>query len=224
MSDNFVVKRWQRLKYLKALNMIKADRSKVVLDLGCGLGSLARLLSVVFDDVIGLEIDLSYLIDIASLNIPNISFLHSDGRKLPLKSESIDIIYSIGVLEHIDRVQECIIEAHRVLRKGGSLIIGSPVESGVALVLKSIFNELVNYETKEKISIDTALKSFSARPKTARKRYYHVGRDSQLGHAGYRWEDMLQLVRKYFRVGNLKFFPINGLKTINPYVFFRLVK
>jgi len=204
--------------------MVEANPTKVVLDLGCGSGSLLRLLSRVFDDVIGLEIDPGYLTSIASSHIPNITLLNSDGRKLPFRTESIDTIYSIGVLEHISRVQECIIEAHRVLRKGGSFIIGLPIESGVASIFKSIIHKLVNYDTEEKISIVAALKSFSAGSKTERKYYYHVGKDSQLGHIGFRWEDLLNLVRKYFRVGKLTLFPFNSLRTINPYVFLKLVK
>ncbi len=222
VSDNFVVKRWQRLKYLRALNMVKAERSRVVLDLGCGSGSLLRYLSRVFDDVMGLEIDLMCLREIAQLDIPTISLLCTDGRRLPFASGSVDIVYSIGVLEHMDHVQECVAEVHRILRKRGSFIIGSPVESGLALALKAIFNKLASYESEEKVSFASALKTFSLRTKTERTHFYHVGKDSQFGHKGYRWEDMLGLVRKYFRVENLEFFPFDCLKTMNPYVFFRL--
>jgi ubiquinone/menaquinone biosynthesis C-methylase UbiE len=224
VSDNFVVKRWQRLKYLKALSMVKAGRSKVVLDLGCGSGSLLRYLSRVFDDMVGLEIDMSYLREIAPLDLPSTSLLRTDGRKLPFRSKSVDIIYSIGVLEHVDHVQECVVEVHRVLRKRGSFIIGSPVESGLALALKTIFNKLVVYESEENVSFASALKTFSMRPKTERTHFYHVGKDSQFGHIGYHWEDMLSLVREHFGVENLKFFPFDSLKTMNPYVFFQLVR
>jgi len=204
--------------------MVKAERSKIVLDLGCGSGSLLRYLSRVFDDVIGLEIDLSYLREIAQLDIPGISLLRTDGRKLPFTSGSVDIVYSIGVLEHMDRVQECVAEVHRILRKRGSFVIGSPVESGLALALKAIFNKLVSYESEEKVSFASALKTFSMRTRTERTHFYHVGKDSQFGHRGYRWEDMLGLVREHFHVENLEFFPFDSLKTMSPYVFFRLIR
>lgn len=42
---------------------------------------------------------------------------------LPFDSESMDIVYSLGVLHHTDNTVRCITEAHRVLRPGGTFVM-----------------------------------------------------------------------------------------------------
>jgi ubiquinone/menaquinone biosynthesis C-methylase UbiE len=47
-------------------------------------------------------------------------FLISDGERLPFASESLDVVYSNGVLHHTPDTGGAISEIHRVLRKGGT--------------------------------------------------------------------------------------------------------
>lgn len=42
---------------------------------------------------------------------------------LPFESESMDIVYSLGVLHHTDNTVRCISEAYRVLKPGGTFIM-----------------------------------------------------------------------------------------------------
>jgi SAM-dependent methyltransferase len=49
-----------------------------------------------------------------------------DGQRLPIASNSIDTVLLLDVLEHLPRPDDCIAEAHRVLRSGGKLIIRVP--------------------------------------------------------------------------------------------------
>jgi 2-polyprenyl-3-methyl-5-hydroxy-6-metoxy-1,4-benzoquinol methylase len=46
-----------------------------------------------------------------------------DASDLPFTSNSMDVIYSLGVLHHTDDTIRCISEAYRVLKPGGTLII-----------------------------------------------------------------------------------------------------
>lgn len=43
--------------------------------------------------------------------------------ELPFDSESMDIVYSLGVLHHTDNTIRCLSEAHRVLKPGGMFIL-----------------------------------------------------------------------------------------------------
>lgn len=43
--------------------------------------------------------------------------------ELPFDSESMDIVYSLGVLHHTDNTVRCFTEAHRVLKPGGKFIV-----------------------------------------------------------------------------------------------------
>jgi ubiquinone/menaquinone biosynthesis C-methylase UbiE len=47
-------------------------------------------------------------------------FLISDGEQLPFTSDSLDVVYSNGVLHHTPDTTGAIREIHRVLRKGGT--------------------------------------------------------------------------------------------------------
>lgn len=55
----------------------------------------------------------------AALNLPVDLHLGNAGD-LPFSSESMDYVYSLGVLHHTDNTVRCISEAYRVLRRGGT--------------------------------------------------------------------------------------------------------
>lgn len=52
-----------------------------------------------------------------------IEFYLSNGEELPFEKDSIDIIYSISVLEHIDAFEKIFIELARIIAPGGVLIL-----------------------------------------------------------------------------------------------------
>jgi len=47
------------------------------------------------------------------------SFMISDAEDLPFPSETFDVVYSNGVLHHLDNTEAAVDEVHRVLKKGG---------------------------------------------------------------------------------------------------------
>ena len=55
-------------------------------------------------------------------------FIQGDIFQLPLKKESIDVVFNAGVLEHFDFSQRCLAlrEMERVVRPGGSIIVAVP--------------------------------------------------------------------------------------------------
>jgi SAM-dependent methyltransferase len=52
------------------------------------------------------------------------------GSALPFAANTIDIVVSCDVLEHVERIDESLEEIHRVLRSGGSFIGFVPAEGG----------------------------------------------------------------------------------------------
>lgn len=84
-----------------------------VLDIGCGTMPYQSIFVERGAKYFGADIDGSADILIAS-----------DGS-LPLPDESVDIVVSFQVLEHVKNVQAYLATAHRVLRKGGRMFLST---------------------------------------------------------------------------------------------------
>ncbi len=98
-----------------------------VLDLGAGHG---RDLLVARDinpeaELIGVEIRPDYARELGALGV-HIASLDLERDLLPFEDESIDVIIANQILEHTKELFWVFHEATRVLRVGGSLIVGVP--------------------------------------------------------------------------------------------------
>ena len=51
---------------------------------------------------------------------------HADVRAIPFQDASFDAIYSMGTIEHFDETEQAVREMARVLKPGGTAIIGVP--------------------------------------------------------------------------------------------------
>ena len=102
-------------------------RNKRCLDIGFGLGGLAFHLAEHYQaDVTGVEIN-PRLVEEATQKIPpalqsRLQFLSYDGS-LALADHSFDVVYSKGVLVHVQDKRELLAEIRRVLRVDGCLVI-----------------------------------------------------------------------------------------------------
>lgn len=70
----------------------------------------------------GVIVDISCYLDDVFLRQKEIEYYIYDGKKIPLESESVDIICSNAVLEHVRYPEITIQETYRLLRKGGVAI------------------------------------------------------------------------------------------------------
>lgn len=96
-----------------------------VLDVGCGIGDMVRHRA----QTIG-----------ADVNPHAVAYCRSQGLKvhqmqpdrLPFSAAEFDGATLDNVLEHLARPQPLLAEIHRVVRRGGSLVVGVPGERGFA--------------------------------------------------------------------------------------------
>jgi ubiquinone/menaquinone biosynthesis C-methylase UbiE len=102
-------------------------KDKIVLDIACGEGYGANLISRTAKFVYGVDID-DIIIQEAKMKYreENLEFLTGSAIKIPLNDNSIDVIVSFETIEHPDKHLEMIDEIKRVLKSNGMLIISSP--------------------------------------------------------------------------------------------------
>jgi SAM-dependent methyltransferase len=98
--------------------------SDVVLEIGCGLGRITRVLAVRAAEVVALDVSDEMLTRARELSpeLVNVRWLLGDGVSLaPLKDASIDACVSVVVLQHVPREVTLgyVRELGRVLRPGG---------------------------------------------------------------------------------------------------------
>ena len=127
--------------YRFILPIIKNIPVKTVLDVGCGVGLMAKTLLEEGYDAYGVDL-LSAVDSWLNNDLPKDRFFIIDPYKLelPFEDGALDFAYSIGVIEHVgttnghaDRREDYdeirrhwLCEVYRIIRKGGYLLIGGP--------------------------------------------------------------------------------------------------
>lgn len=109
---------------------------KKVLEIGCGYGFFLEMIGKYSGQAVGIE---KYLDPAGSvLNNKDIKFVKADAVKLPFRNESFDFVYSVDVIEHIDNDSEFVKESLRVLKKNGTIIIGTPNRDRLSARIKKL--------------------------------------------------------------------------------------
>lgn len=115
----------RRAKDVSDLLELKNARG-VILDAGCGAGDIAIELARNNPESVVLAIDYSTSVyQIAARNdLPaNLILLRGDIRNLPLKKNSIDLVYSLGVLHHTDNTRKSFEAVSGVVKSGGRMVV-----------------------------------------------------------------------------------------------------
>lgn len=127
-----------------------ADKKFKALDLGCESGELTLRISPFFKKVIGIDPFEDYIKTARrqkkEVGIENVIFTIADGKNLPFKDESFDVIFSSrGPLSADIKFMK---EGLRILRKGG-VMIEETIGEKDKLELKKIFGRGQNYSAQE---------------------------------------------------------------------------
>lgn len=110
------------LHRLISRNLLNKDG--LILDIGCGTGSLVRGLLGQGHHVLGIDVRPEGLRRVGALT-PDSSLVQADALCIPLSAGSVDLVLMLDVLEHVaDRA--ALEEISRVLRPGGKAILTAP--------------------------------------------------------------------------------------------------
>jgi 2-polyprenyl-3-methyl-5-hydroxy-6-metoxy-1,4-benzoquinol methylase len=121
---------------IRALN----PSSGILVDVGCGSGSLWRVLQPAFAEYIGIDLARydGFPAD-GELLVCNLD----DGR-LPLADACADVVVSVETIEHLENPRAFMRELTRLAKPGGFVVVSTPNQlswlSKMTLVIKNQFN------------------------------------------------------------------------------------
>eukprot|EP00188_Purpureofilum_apyrenoidigerum_P001826 Plantae.Rhodophyta-Purpureofilum_apyrenoidigerum.ctg20514.p1 GENE.Plantae.Rhodophyta-Purpureofilum_apyrenoidigerum.ctg20514~~Plantae.Rhodophyta-Purpureofilum_apyrenoidigerum.ctg20514.p1 ORF type:complete len:328 (+),score=30.00 Plantae.Rhodophyta-Purpureofilum_apyrenoidigerum.ctg20514:104-985(+) len=136
-------------KEFQSLVDVCADNNalgKVSMDLSCGSGFMARKMvqSGKFGSVVVVDFSESMLnetlvrFERENIDTSDVDFIRADAGKLPLASESINVIHNGAALHCYPRVQDALREMYRVLTDGG-VLFGTTIHSSAPTTVKQTF-------------------------------------------------------------------------------------
>lgn len=113
---------WFRRHEVAYLDLAEHCADAVVLEAGCGEGYGADLLAVRARLVVGLDYDQLTAAHVAKA-YPSVRTLRGNLAALPLRSNSVDVVANLQVIEHLWDQERFLRECRRVLRPGGVLLV-----------------------------------------------------------------------------------------------------
>jgi len=97
----------------------------IVLDVGCGCGTFVKACLNRGLDAVGLDPEQDFL-EIAKMKGVGSSVIRAVGESLPFREESVDIVTSNSVLEHVQNPGKVVRESFRLLKPNGVLWLNFP--------------------------------------------------------------------------------------------------
>jgi len=126
-----------------------------ILDAGCGTGYLLDFVTPTQATGIGVDVSID-AIRVASSSFPRLSFQVSRLESLPFASLYFDKILCFNVIEHINNQEKAMKELIRVLKPGGTLVIGTNIRDSLSWKLFTLLYGGDTTHTRE-FSVDEFL-------------------------------------------------------------------
>ncbi|MBW9144706.1 methyltransferase domain-containing protein [Clostridium sp. CM028] len=141
----------ERLKY-KVLSKVSI-KDKVVADLGCGAGFLSLALALDASIVFSIDQSVNMLKESKKLmetkKFDNVYPIKSSIDNLVLFDESVDVVFINMALHHVSDAKKAIEEMHRIIKKGGTLIISDVEEHNGQWARTEMFDEWLGFSNNQ---------------------------------------------------------------------------
>ena len=139
---------------LKYLVLSKIDvKDKICADLGCGTGFVSIALSLESKIVFSLDSSKNMLKELYGTvnknNIKNIYPIIGTMEEIPLFDRSLDAVFTNMALHHVKDAEKAIKEMHRVLKKGGKVIISDVKQHNGLWAKEEMFDEWLGFSNEE---------------------------------------------------------------------------
>lgn len=96
-----------------------------ILELGAGGGHLSHWLQARGYDVLATDIS-QVALDVAKSNYPDLKLCLIDAEDIAIKDESLDVVITLELIEHLPRLHEHFREVRRILKRDGMYIVKTP--------------------------------------------------------------------------------------------------
>jgi 2-polyprenyl-3-methyl-5-hydroxy-6-metoxy-1,4-benzoquinol methylase len=165
----------RRLKM--ALAMLGSRKYGRLLDIGVGCGIFLPELSKHCDELHGIDIhDNIHLVeDMLRKEGVTATLSQASATEIPYPDEYFDSIVCLSVLEHIHDVEAVVSEIRRVIKTGGTIVLGFPVEnllSRVALQMAYIWMPNANLDDEHVSTHEDILKAAHAQLQVTRTQQF----------------------------------------------------
>lgn len=116
-----------KCKFATVIDLI--PNASKILDIGCLTGNFYNFMKEKTSSAMGsfTGVDFSTkLIDMAKERFPEQQWAPATCYQLPFEDDSFDVVTAMEILEHIEDPAKALLEAKRVCRPGGSVIVTTP--------------------------------------------------------------------------------------------------
>jgi SAM-dependent methyltransferase len=149
-----------------AFHLLGDARGKTILEYGCGDGENTVVLTHRGAKIIALDIS-AELLDIARKRLEvngcedEVELLIGSAHCLPLPDESVDVIFGMAILHHLD-LELASKEVWRVLKKGGRAIFEEPTRNSKLVdTLRRLFPKRADVSPFEQPLTDKQIRDFA---------------------------------------------------------------
>ncbi|MEG4483661.1 class I SAM-dependent methyltransferase [Microcoleus sp. D2_18a_B4] len=94
----------------------------VIVDVGCGAGNSVDFFKELLAESTWIDVDIAESPEVQQRKRSDAIFMEFDGINIPMPSDSIDLVFSRQVLEHVRYPEALLKDMARVLKRGGYLV------------------------------------------------------------------------------------------------------
>jgi 2-polyprenyl-3-methyl-5-hydroxy-6-metoxy-1,4-benzoquinol methylase len=132
------------------VDFVQAHAGERVLDLGCGLGGYSKVLSERGLDVTALDVIPEYVERARRLGVRAELY---DGERVPLADGSVDTVFLLEVIEHLEDPAALLREARRVARR--NVLISTPNCTQSFGIAPVEFSHMLEIDHKQFFTVDS---------------------------------------------------------------------